>query len=203
MGVFTHWYFLLLFSSLSSSFRVSVFCINCVIKARRMAVHVYVLQTDSFNTVPLQCFYFFIPNAFEIIPKGKYKYFQELWTQYFNLTCKHGLDAFVAIPLSESHNANNLSASELWHTGCYLRRMSTTVQVNKESPGLVNVHNDPKNNTVWASAAIFLKQMALIHCHPDSQRAVLKCTLKAAQETQWMCRSIGLFPMLSEQYITI
>lgn len=60
-----------------------------------------------------------------------------------------------------------------------------------------------KNNTVWASAANLRKQMVLMHCHPDSQTAELKSTLKAAQETQWMCRSIGLFPMLSEQYITI
>lgn len=50
---FSHGYFLL-FISLSLSFRVSVFCINCVRKAKRMAMHVYVLQTDSSNTVPLQ-----------------------------------------------------------------------------------------------------------------------------------------------------
>lgn len=77
------------------------------------------------------------------------------------------------------------------------------VHANKESPSLVSVHNDPKNNTVWAAAAILPKQVALIHCHPDSQRTVLKCMPKAGAETQWMCRSIGLFPMLSEQYITI
>lgn len=91
----------LLFNSLSSSSRLSVFCINCISRARSMVMHVYVLQADSSDTVPLLWFQFFIPNAFEIIAKGVAQSFPQL--QYFDLTCKHGLDAFVAIPFSGSH----------------------------------------------------------------------------------------------------
>lgn len=73
----------LLFNSLSSSFRLSVFCINRIWKARRMAMHVYVLQADSSNTVPLQWFYFFIPNTFEIRAKGVSQFFSRAMNTVF------------------------------------------------------------------------------------------------------------------------
>lgn len=64
----------LLFNSLSYSSRLSVFCINCISRARNMVMHVYVLQADSSDTVPLLWFHF-IPNAFEIIAKGVSQFF--------------------------------------------------------------------------------------------------------------------------------
>lgn len=75
--------FLLLFNSLSSSFRLAVFCINCIWTAKRMEMHVYVLQADSFNAVPLQWFYFFIPNPFKIIAKGISQFFSRAMNTVF------------------------------------------------------------------------------------------------------------------------
>lgn len=84
--VFTHWWFLLLlllFDSLSFSFRLSVFCINCILRARSTMMHVYVSQADSSNVVPLQWFYFFIPNAFEIIAEEAPQFFSRAMNTIF------------------------------------------------------------------------------------------------------------------------
>lgn len=74
---------LLLFNSLSFSFRLSVFCINCILRARSTVMHVYVSQADSSNVLPLQWFCFFIPNAFEIIAEEVPQFFSRAMNTIF------------------------------------------------------------------------------------------------------------------------